>query len=125
MEDKGSFLGRLTIPEPLLRQLQPADVVKVRCSLDLRVANLASEYASASPKELLKALKKLRHRLPPGDGERAGAMLSRGQIEEAIRIVLPYYDAAYAVRGKERLLRTVDVSPATLGACAEQLLEIP
>ena len=125
VEDKGSFLGRLTIPEPLQQQLQSADVVEVRSSMDLRIAHLASEYVSGSTNELLKALKKLRSRLPPGDGERAVALLARGQVDEAIRLVLPYYDAAYAVRGKERVLGTVDFSPVTLGACAQHLVGIP
>ena len=42
VEDKGSFLGRLTIPEPLQQQLRSAEVIEVRSSLDLRTAHLAS-----------------------------------------------------------------------------------
>lgn len=124
VEEKGARIGCLAVPDLLRERMRFAEVVEVRSPLAARVARLASEYFAAQPDDLLKPLDRLRHRLPDSEFQRARAFVVHGRLEEAIRLVLPYYDNSYVPIEPSRVLRTVELESARLDSQAKELLAL-
>lgn len=98
IEDEGKRIGSCVLPHALWRQMQSASTEEVRCSEEERLERLMKAYAPQSESELQKRLEQialLSKRLGDEKAKRAKSELIAGNIREAIRLILSYYDSAY------------------------------
>ena len=96
LEDEAQNLGRCFIPLPLYERMRAAPLLLMAVSTEERVAQLQADYASASADALCAAAERLRKPLGGARCDEAQALIRSGDTAAAARILLAYYDAAYA-----------------------------
>jgi tRNA 2-selenouridine synthase len=112
VEDEGAFIGSVGVPERLQRAMGAAPVVELRRPFAQRVERFAAIYGRAEPAELLAALGRMRRRLGGETADRATALVRSGDVQDAIALVLPYFDATYAHRMRAAGRTTIAVVSA-------------
>jgi tRNA 2-selenouridine synthase len=98
VEDEGPFIGSVGVPAWLQRATAAAPAIELRAPFADRVARLTATYGSAPAEQLVAALQRSRRRLGAPVADRAAALVTRGDVEAAIALVLPVFDAAYEHR---------------------------
>lgn len=101
-EDESRLIGRRVIPAPIWARLQAAPSVVLEAPAERRAAALVDEYGALSATELDAAIDRLRRRLGGLRTREARAALARGDLEETCRVLLTYYDRAYAKCAADR-----------------------
>lgn len=106
VEDESHLIGRLHIPDPFWAQMRAAQVLVLELPLEERIQYLIEGYDF--PKDRLRqSLDAIRKRLGDERYGRAIVALDENRMDEFCRIVLDYYDRAYAFGLSKR-------DPATL-----------
>lgn len=95
IEDEGNRVGSAILPPSLYRRLQQSPAVAIQCSLDQRVRNLMHDYGDLPPADLIVSIEKIRKRLGGLAVKQAVSAVESGDISEAIKVVLAYYDKTY------------------------------
>lgn len=94
VEGESQTIGHVTVPTELYRMMQAAPLVLFSLEPQARLRRLVTEYGGFSADELSEAFGKIAKRL--GDGyPRALQCLRTGNIEQAARIAMNYYDKCY------------------------------
>lgn len=129
VEDESRRLGRVVLPPALYAQMQAADLVVLEAPVEARVARLVATYGAFPPDALQEAIGSARKRLGEGRRRDARDAVARGDLAAACRILLAYYDAAYAHTLERRrphtTIRPFPVAtdaPDAAGATADALL---
>jgi tRNA 2-selenouridine synthase len=107
VEDEGPFIGSVGVPADLQRAIASAPVVIRRASFSQRVARLVATYGRASSSDLRAAIERTAPRLGEARAETAAAGVDRGDLEAAVRVVLPYFDDAYRHRSASYRRRVI------------------
>lgn len=102
LEDESIGIGRNSIPKPLFDQMQQAPLIFIDMPMEARVERLFREYAHFSPAFLKPMISKVSRRLGGEHTQAAIRAVDNGQLRDAIRIVLRYYDKAYAHEAGKR-----------------------
>lgn len=95
VEDESRQIGSCTIPSPFFTQMSKAPLILIEVPIEERLARLNEEYGKAPPEHLANATKRIEKRL---GGQRTKLILdaiSAGNLQDAIEMVLKYYDGAY------------------------------
>ncbi len=98
VEEKAAYLGSVGIPLPLQRAIATAPTLELIATIDARVRRTCSEYADATPEELLAGLERVAPRLGPRRTQAVRRSLLIGDRAAAAELLLTYYDMAYARR---------------------------
>ena len=96
VEDESRPIGSVVIPKGLYDQMDRAEVWWVDVELEKRLDNLLYAYGAQPQSWLIECANKLHRRL---GGERVRTvtfLLESGQLREAGRLLLEYYDQTYA-----------------------------
>lgn len=121
VEDEGKSLGRVGIPPALWEQMQTAPVIKLEVPLVRRVQNILAQYGHLDQKLLAQAIHAIQRRLGE-DGSTALAALRNKQLETVVRLVLNYYDQAYAIQLQGRnLLSTLPMDDREIEEVCSEL----
>jgi tRNA 2-selenouridine synthase len=101
VEDEGKSLGHVGIPTVFWDQMQKAPVIKLELPIERRIQYILNQYGHIDRDLLANSIQKIKNRL--GDAASAAlTALRNNQLEDVIRIVLNYYDEAYARQLKGR-----------------------
>lgn len=95
LEDESLHIGRCVIPDAFWPKMREARVVAVDIPLERRVAFLNEVYGTFDPALLAEMTKKIEKRFGPGRTKDCIDAIERGDIVEAVRISLEYYDKLY------------------------------
>ncbi|MCA3501798.1 MAG: hypothetical protein IOD05_00720 [Rhodobacter sp.] len=98
VEEKAAYLGSVAIPIPLQRAIATAPNLELIATIDARVRRTCTEYADATPEELLAGLERVAHRLGPQRTQAVRRSLLISNRAAAAELLLTYYDMAYARR---------------------------
>ncbi len=95
IEDESRAIGNVNIPDSLFDQISnPALIIQIECSREMRVNRLVNEYAQFNKEELRDALHKISEKL--GDRiKTVNSALDNGDFTTVADIALDYYDKAY------------------------------
>lgn len=110
IEDESRNIGKAIIPEPLFFKMMEASVVFVDIPFELRVKRLSAEYGNFERNELIDLIRKIARRMGGDQANAAIRAMERGNISEAVSIVLKYYDNAYRYgisKRKESKIKTI------------------
>jgi tRNA 2-selenouridine synthase len=105
LEDEGSHIGSLWLPDEAVAALAAGWCVEVKASFEERVARLVATYGHGDPDELVDATQRMRRRLGNPRTDRAISHFHAGRPEAAIRVLLDYFDDGYALRSARRAAR--------------------
>jgi len=92
VEDESRLIGRCQIPGPFYEAMKQAPLYLVQTTKEARVARIMQQYGKFSREPLNEAVTKLAKRL---GGEVTKKILASGSYEDAIRMLLDYYDKTY------------------------------
>ena len=95
LEAESAQVGRCRIPRDLFAQMATADVLEVRRSPKERVDQLVAVYGHQGGDALTEATQRISRRLGPQRTQQALAAIAGGDMHEACRAMLDYYDRCY------------------------------
>lgn len=96
VEDECENLGRINLPKPLYQELRAAPLVLLEVPDTARLARVLEEYGHMPPEEMGQCLDRIRKRLGGLAHKHAHACLAQKDLAGLARILLDYYDRAYA-----------------------------
>ena len=127
IEHEGPYLGRLAIPRAINAAMSHAPAVALRLDTSGRVDRIVALLADASDASIRASLDRVRPRLGPARSAAAAAAIARGDRAHFVRVLLPYYDRAYAYQSARRMgaiVGEIDVSGRTAEEVACRAIEI-
>ncbi len=123
VEDESRRIGICRVPEELFVQMQAAPTITVVRSLEERIDILVKTYGQTDPEELLKATERIRKRLGGQRTQAAIVHLKQGNLGEACRIVLDYYDRTYCynLERRQKPMPKLDITHCSASQAANLL----
>jgi len=126
MEDESRMIGRITMPDPVIRKINEAPLMILEVPEEIRVKRLVAEYTGIDDRLLGEAILKIEARL--GKPRAKGALLSVSEKDypAVAHQVLSYYDETYLFsinRREAQLKYPFPVEEFDASAIAEGLLE--
>ncbi len=113
VEDESRLVGRMKIPDPLFAFMRSAPVYFVDKPLEQRVGNLVEAYGKLPRPDLVAATARIAKRLGPQDTSATLEALAAGDMAQAARILLHYYDKTYSRGLAQRASGTVTLLAGT------------
>lgn len=95
VEDESRTIGRRVIPHHFWPQMRSTTVLFLERTMDDRLDHLMSGYGRFSQEELQLCAEKIRKRFGPDRTKDLLALIENGELREAMRLVLQYYDKGY------------------------------
>jgi tRNA 2-selenouridine synthase len=95
MEDESQRLGHVNIPHPLLQKMVQAPIQFTDKSFEERLDRITDEYGCHDIEELINATQRIQKRLGGLNTKDTIIYLRQGNLKEAFRILLKYYDKQY------------------------------
>ena len=95
LEDESQRIGNLNIPMELWQTMRTSPLYFLEISFEERLNYLVSEYGVCNVQKLIDATQRISKRLGGLETKNAVAFLEEGNIREAFRILLRYYDKHY------------------------------
>jgi len=95
VEDESRNIGKVIIPEPVFLKMMAAHLVYIDVPFDIRVQRLTEEYGSFATGDLIELIRKIGRRMGGDQANAAIQALQKGNISDAVAIVLHYYDKSY------------------------------
>lgn len=127
VENESRVIGTVHIQQELFDAIRHAPVWTIERSHEERLDELCRVYGDADTEALIRAFKRIRDKLGGAKMQSAVDELQSGNLREAARIGLHYYDKLY-LHTKERYERKqntlVDGKGLTFGEIAQRLLSI-
>jgi tRNA 2-selenouridine synthase len=103
VEDESLNIGKIVIPEPLFLKIQQSPLYLLETAYESRVERLAEEYGAYDFSILEELILRIGRRMGGDQARNAISALNMGDVRNAIRIVLSYYDKAYRYTLENRL----------------------
>lgn len=94
-EGESISIGRVYIPKELYEIMQNSPFIYLTLPVELRLNRLMDEYGKFDISELTDSFKRIERRLGGQHAKAAIEYLQNGNIREAARIALSYYDKSY------------------------------
>lgn len=107
IEDESMMIGKCAVPNPLFLQKESAPHFLIEIADSKRLSHLVNNYGGLEPLHLTKAMEGIRKKLGHERCDLASDHISKGNLREAARIALVYYDKQYskAVEKKKHLVK--------------------
>ena len=122
VENESRSIGWVQMPEDFHKRLRSAPVLELERTEEDRIAHLLSMYGQADEEALVQAFERIRTKLGGQHANAAIAYVREGNLAEAARIALVYYDKTYRhgldKREQMRTVQAFGLNPAdTAHAC--------
>lgn len=95
LEDESQRIGNLNLPGALWENMRRSPVVFLEIPFEERLQHIIEEYGDCDREKLIEAVERITRRLGGLDAKNTIAFLQDGNISEAFRILLNYYDKRY------------------------------
>ena len=122
VENESRSIGWVQMPEDFHKRLRSAPVLELERTEDDRISHLLSMYGEADEEALVQAFERIRTKLGGQHANTAIAHVCEGNLAEAAKIALVYYDKTYRhgldKREQMRVVQAFGLNPAdTADAC--------
>ena len=95
LEDESQNIGSVFMPEELYKIIRNSKVIALMCDAGNRLPRLMKEYGIMPEEKLVDSISRIRKRLGGQNADEAIRAVQTGHVEDAIKIVLAYYDKTY------------------------------
>lgn len=125
-EGESMSIGRVYIPKELFEMMQAAPFIYLNLPVETRLKRLVKDYGQFSMEELAESFLKIERRLGGQHLKAAICYLEEGNLTEAARIGLHYYDKGYdrAIREKRIVACHLEVETDDPAETANLLLKL-
>lgn len=126
LEDESFRIGQVEMIEPLFHQKEAAPHYHIEIPYSERVKALTKDYGEIPKERLIKATNRIRKRLGHERTEAAVQHIERGDLEEAVVIILAYYDKTYfkgIQKKSERISEKLSFNSSDPQRIAETLID--
>jgi tRNA 2-selenouridine synthase len=96
IEDESLAIGKVFVPHPFFEQMSSAPLFHLVVPPEQRVSRLVETYAGGNNQDLIVGVKHIERRLGLENTAKAIKSINNNQMEEAVKIILQYYDKIYA-----------------------------
>jgi tRNA 2-selenouridine synthase len=96
VEDESQRIGRVNIPNAFWKIMRQSPVYFLDIPFEQRLNYILAEYGTKSTEQLIECTQRLTKRLGGLDTKNTIAFLQEGDLREAFRILLRYYDKTYS-----------------------------
>ena len=128
IEDESRYIGRIWLQQSFFARKKSAPVVLLERSLDERIDRLVAAYGQASRAELSETFMRIAKRLGDQNARSAVDHVQQGNLADAARIALHYYDRTYAesvAARTETITARLDGSGKSDAEVARELRSLP
>lgn len=102
IEDEAMSIGYNKIPYPFWLQMKKAPVLKLMLPFELRLKKIIADYGKASIPVLKESIVRISDQLGGQLAKECLLKLDQNNIEDVARLVLNYYDKAYAFQHQKK-----------------------
>jgi tRNA 2-selenouridine synthase len=95
LEDESQRIGNLNLPGALWETMRKSPILFLDIDFDKRLNHIVEEYGACDKATLIGCVERISKRLGGLDAKNTIAFLEEGNIPEAFRILLRYYDKRY------------------------------
>lgn len=95
IEDESISIGSVFLPGPFHRRMLACPLLELAVPYEDRIDRLVKVYAGADMDVLTGALARIERRIGTEDTQKAVCLIREGRTEEAVSIILRYYDKVY------------------------------
>jgi len=95
LEDESQRIGNLNIPNALWNTMRQSKILFLEVPFEERLNHIVGEYGECNKDRLIESVQRISKRLGGLDAKNAIEFLETGNIKEAFRILLHYYDKRY------------------------------
>lgn len=95
LEDEAQRIGDLNLPGALWNTMRTSPIFFLEIRFEERLNHIVEEYGECEKEKLIDSTKRISQRLGGLDAKNTIGFLEEGQIKEAFRILLNYYDKRY------------------------------
>lgn len=95
LEDESQRIGSINLPQPFWAEMRKAPVYFIEVPFEERLKHIVEEYSVQPIEKLADAVQRIQKRLGPLETKMTLQFLGEGNITEAFRILLKYYDKQY------------------------------
>lgn len=127
VEDECHRIGQVTLPDDLFQQMGASPHVFLEVPLDERIEFLVSDYGNLPVSKLVQATTDIRKKLGFDRAAEAIEHIRRGELPQAVEIILSYYDRYYLrsiTKKKSLIIKTVSGSLKELDKLTDELTEL-
>ena len=105
LEDESQRIGNLNLPGTIWESMRKSPILFLDIDFEERLNHIVEEYGACDKLTLIGCVERISKRLGGLDAKNAIAFLEEGNIPEAFRILLRYYDKRYskALHNRENL----------------------
>ena len=96
LEDESQRIGNMNIPGTLWESMRKSPILFLDIDFEERLNHIVEEYGACDKETLIGCVERISKRLGGLDAKNAIAFLEEGNIPEAFRILLRYYDKRYS-----------------------------
>lgn len=94
-EDESQRIGTVNIPLPLWKQMRISPLVFLDIPFEERLDYIVTEYGQIPVDKLIEGTERISKRFGPMETRNTIAFLQEGNLKEAFRLLLHYYDKGY------------------------------
>lgn len=95
LEDESQRIGNLNLPGALWNTMRTSPIFFLEIPFEERLGHIVEEYGKCEKQKLIGSTQRISQRLGGLDTKNTIAFLEEGNIKEAFRILLRYYDKRY------------------------------
>lgn len=95
LEDEAQRIGDLNLPNALWKTMRNSPIIFLDIPFEERLNYIVEEYGGCDVQKLIESTQRISQRLGGLDAKNTIGFLSTGDIKEAFRILLRYYDKYY------------------------------
>jgi tRNA 2-selenouridine synthase len=106
-EDESQMLGKRRIPNDMWQQLRNAKVLFLEIPQRERLEFIIGEYGEFSQEKLIDGIKRIERRMGGKETQETIENLSHGNLREASKRLLDYYDKSYSFSLKKRIAANI------------------
>lgn len=125
VEAESLKIGTCVIPPAINQQMKISPAIQIERPLETRIHILENEYGNFIPEILVEATKRISKKLGGMATNLVIEAINSGNKQEAIKLVLSYYDKTYAHAFQSRNIKTtLPVGAKSAGEAAELLINV-
>lgn len=109
IENESQLIGEVFIPDKFWHQMRSAPVLSIEFPLEQRITFLIKHYSGYAAQDIENALLRIRKKLGGQHYKYALECYRSGNLEDAVRTALVYYDKTYAYGMQQRDAKDISV----------------
>jgi tRNA 2-selenouridine synthase len=102
VEDESLNIGKVILPDVFFQRMRDAEFQLLDVPFDTRVQRLMAEYGHFDKEVLLSIISHISRRMGGDQARQASDALVNGDLQQAVEIVLDYYDKTYRYSLEQR-----------------------